>query len=403
MIRPFTSRFRIWLGMGVLCVALAAGITWSLWPRVTPRDQFRHGLAALERGELVTVLRISRGLRSQPGYASEAHLLQGAYLLKRDQPADALNELAQVVPQGELREPALAVSGESMYWLGRFADAERLFATLAAERPENAEAHRWLAAIAYDLGAMKRAIDELDVVSRLKPGDFRPHILKGHILFDMERFHAAAAEYSLVIAGDPGPQVLAEVLPQLARAQMRERDYEAALNTLSRAERTAGTLALQAECAGSLGRAAEAWKLLADAQALDPDQRDTLLLDGRMQLDAGRPEKAVRPLRRAVELDPHDHESRYQLAQALGKLGKRAEADAELERVNESSALKTKLAKLNQDAIDHPRDAAVREQIAELCEQMGKSKLAATWKRAAAACRQQETVGRGQRAVGSEQ
>src|SRR5262249_42280624 len=93
-------------------------------------------------------------------------------------------------------------------------------------------------------------------------------------------------------------------------------------------------------------------------------------------------------LREVLQQDPNDHESRHQFAQALRQAGNTDEADTEANRVSEIVAQKAQLAKLNTEAILHPTDATVRDQIAELCLALGKPELAATWRKAAAACRQ---------------
>jgi tetratricopeptide (TPR) repeat protein len=324
---------RRWIGILLVVVLAIAGVTaWRFWPGTPPATSVERGFDAIRDQNWSEVLRAADKLKGFPRFAAEEHLFRGISLLKANRPSAALKEFGQLEPVGEIREPALLFTGEALYRLDRLADAQRLFATLASELPGHVEAHRWLAAIAYDLGDMNRTMDEIDIVMRLAPDDYRPLILKGQMLFDTERFADAAAAYSQVVARHPPSAVLEEVIPMLARAQLEIRDYAAAWQALSSAPDSAETFALRAECQLSLGNAAAARQLLTEAQNRDPEQLDVLKLWGRMELDAGRPEAAVSAFRLVLEREPADHEARHQLAQALRLSGHSAEADAEARR-----------------------------------------------------------------------
>lgn len=372
----------------IVGLVLFGGVAWFWWPRPTPREQFQKGLNALVRNDWREVLRSADRLKGRSEFASEEHLLRGIYWLKTNQPAMALKQFGLLDPVGDVREPALLYLGETLYRLDRLSESEQMFATLAFEQPGHVDSHRWLAAIAYDLGDYQRAMDELSIVIRLAPSDYRPHVLKGRMEFDLEQYRSSIEDYARAVAVNPPNDVLEEILPALACAQMQNRDYSAALKTLALGPRSARSLALQAECQSSLGNDAGVRKLIADAEAMDPEQPDMLRLLGRLELDSGRPEAAVAPLRSVLVRDPQDHETRYQLAQALRLSGKAAEADAEALRSAHTLELKARLAKLTQDAIARPNDADVREQMAKLCDQLGKGQLGASWRKAAVACRQ---------------
>lgn len=375
----------------IVGLALSAGFGWFLCPRLTLREKFQLGLNAVSRNDWREVLRSADQLKGQAGFASEEHLLRGIYWLKNNQPAIALTQFSLLDPADDLREPAMLYTGEALYRLDRLPEAAQMFSTLAFEQPGQVDPHRWLAAIAYDFGDYNRAMDELGIVIRLAPSDYRPHILIGQMKFDLEQFQSSIEDYLQAIAKNPPSGVLEEVLPSLARAQMQNRDYSAALATLARVSRSAKNLALQAECELSFGNDAVVRKLIADAEKMDPKQPDMLRLLGRLELDSGHYDAAAVSLHAVLELDPQDHATRHQLAQALRLLGRSAEADAEASRSAHTLELKERLSKLTQDSIARPHDAVVREQMAELCNQLGKTELAASWRRAASACRQMQT------------
>jgi Flp pilus assembly protein TadD len=63
---------------------------------------------------------------------------------------------------------------------------------------------------------------------------------------------------------------------------------------------------------------------------LGQEDGETLGALGQIHLNAGRLERAVATLRRAVELDPQRTQSRYVLARTLQRLGRQEEAAREL-------------------------------------------------------------------------
>jgi len=369
---------------GMAGIAIAA---WLFWPVTTPDEHLQQGLQAVARQDWPEVLSAAGGLKGHVEFSAEEHLFRGIFLLKSGQPVRALREFSQFEPVGANRELALLSMGEAFYHLNRLQDARRLFVTLAAEQPGHLDTHRWLASIAYDLGDVNRAMDELDIVIRLAPEDYRPHLMKGEMLFDLERFSDAANEYSKAVVL-PLPEAAKEdALLALGRSHLELREYSAALDALIRAPRRAGNLSLQAECHLSLGDAAAARDLLAEAQRLEPEQVEMLRLLGRMELDAGRLEPAVVALRKVLKQEPHDHESRHQLAQALRLSGQITEADAEAARSVRIIELKKTLSQFTLDAIAHPESSEVRQRMAAICDELEMPELAAMWRKAAAACR----------------
>lgn len=372
----------------IFVAAIVSGICWWFYSGPTPRRQFQIALNAAAKGDWELVRQSADRLKGYAEFAAHEHLLRGIFLLKIRRPEAALDEFSKTEPKGDLREPALMYAGEAMYSLDRLAEAQRLFGMVASEQPDHVEAHRWLASIAYDLGAFNEAMGELDIVLRLSPNDYRPHLLKGHMLADTDQFANAAKEYTAALAANPPAPITEEILSELAAAQMQNRQHAAAMDTLAKAPRTAANLALQAECQMSQGRAEEAWKLIKETQELNPNEPAMLKVLGRLELDAGRPKEAVAPLRQAIAFNPRDFESRHQLAQALRLLGDTAEADVEAKRAVRTMEQITELSELNQSAIERPTDVELRLRIADLCDELGMKKLAVMWKKAAESCRQ---------------
>lgn len=387
------NRFSLlWILVSVIALGAVAGTAiWFASPRKTPEEYYQMGLAAISASDWNQVAECADHLKDQPDFAFQEMLLRATYLTKTNQPAAALKILGQMDPTGELRAPALLAAGEALYQLNRLAEAQGLFAKLADEQPGHADAHRWLAAVAYDLGDLDRALDELGIVERLQPTDYRPHLLSAQMHYDLEQYAEATEEYQKAFAKNPPQAVIQQITPLLARSQIRTREYANAITTLKQHPPSAETLALEAECELSLGRAEVASALLTKARGFDEHQQDLLRVTAQIAMDAGNPSAAVQPLRAMLRRDPQDHESRHLLSQALRLSGKPEEADKEARLFTQTTELKRKLSELTQEAIAKPADPEIRERMAAICSQMGKNELAASWKKAAAACRQLQT------------
>jgi predicted Zn-dependent protease len=147
-------------------------------------------------------------------------------------------------------------------------------------------------------------------------------------------------------------------------------------------------LALASECNWSMGREKEARPLLASAEESNPDERQVLLLKARIQMETGDPEAAIDPLRRHLQNDRHDFECRYRLALLYQRLGRSHDYERESALMLASQKLRNELNESSDRAVEEPRNAEVRERIAEICERLDKPELAAIYRTAARACRQ---------------
>ena len=375
----------------VTVVAVAAGaIVWHL--RERPDERFQQALVALEARDFSRVEAAIKALQGDGEYEPHRRLLQGGYRLRLGNPYGALRDLSAVEPAGELREPAHLLTGEALYQLGRLAEAEQVFLQLERTHPDHPQACRWLAAIYYDLGANHHAIERLERLAKLKPDDFTPHHLLAVMHSDFEQFPQAIQHYQQALRRSPPETVRQELLRGLGRALVRERRYDEALRVLEGGPVDAEVLALRSEASWSLGARDDAWKSLERARAMDARERSVLWIGARMHLDSDRPAEAVPLLRQILEADPHDIESRYHLATAYRQMGRLEDSDRELERRQVSYDLRERLSKLSLRAMDEPRNAELRDELAEVCRQLGKHELAATWQRAAEQCRQFEQL-----------
>jgi len=381
---------RLWF---LCCGALMVAATFVVvWQTGRPNRLFRAGLAAAERDDLRALVASSKALSAMPGQKARAHLLTGIALLRSGNYRDALAEFEHTPPEGELREPALLYVGECLYHSGALMQARNCLQRLALERPDLPAVHRWLAAIHYDLGAMNEALAELELLINLEPDDFRPHRLLGQMFSDAEKFPEAIEQYRLSLERNPPAELRRQLILDLAAAQIRQRLYDDALKELDTLQPDAASSVLRAECLLNLGRNDEARAALDDAAVENAVDPRVLLLEARLALDANEAEAALSPLRTILEDAPHHYAARYQLAQALRRLGRREEAADELKKMEESRALSLHLTELNLQAVEHPDDADIRNELARTCRSLGKTDLAAMWAKAAAALRQQSNA-----------
>lgn len=395
------QRRPVWAaGLLILLVSAAATARWH-WQRQLDRA-FPDALDALQRNDLRSVQDAIYALEGRRDRQSQLNLLRGALLMRQTAWNSALKHFSQIVPEGDVRAPALHMTGECLYWMGRLPEAESVLRKLAEEVPDNVHAHRWLAAIYYDIGANDASIAELQRVTQLDPRDYAPHRLIALMQMDFGQNQEAIEHFRAALSLSPPPHVRQEVLRDLAKCLIADRDYHAAIDALQQAEPDALALAHLSECYWSLGQHDEARQLLDQARGLDAEERSVLFLQARMQMSSGQPEEAVASLEQLLKHDPYDAEGRYQLALAFQRLGDEERHQAEMARWQELSDLYQRLTKLNIEAIQEPYNAALREQLAEVCTTLGKHEIAAMWKRVAEALRAGQDAQRGTIATSNE-
>lgn len=378
----------------VLSAIAVAGLGTAGWflARTNPEEVFRNSLRELKQGNHNAVLQGIKSLEAHPGFESHVSLLRGGYQLRRGYPADALVSFEAVDPTGELKEPALELTGECLFLLEQLPLAASQFQELLKDNPGSAHAHRWLGQIFYNLGAFDTAVSHLQDLIKLEPDNYLAHALIGHMAFDFEDFKVAIDNYRKALAlkrPEPVPErVHQEVLRNLARSFIGQNNYPEALKILATAEPNhAMVLALKADCHRGLGNAPTARKLLDQALKRNPDERVAVLLQVDMAVDRQQTADIVAPLQRILTKDAHDTACRYQLAQAWQRLGEPDKYKREMARHKRSTKLKQELTEKNLEANRSPDNAEVRDRLASICDALGKPDLAKMWRQSAAACR----------------
>lgn len=371
----------------LLGVAALGGFWW--WARPTPAERLREGRAALHAGETARVETLCKELQDD-GLLDHAHLLRGESRLQAHRYMAALEEFNRVEEPGGLRVEAAALAGRCLLALDNRAEAARAFSWVLSQDTENADAHRGLGALAYDQGEMMRAIHHLTEAARIDATDGRPHRLIGLIRKDMGQRDDAVAAYREALQRDLPTTDRRAVKLELAEVQLKRKDHESALQALDGLDAydsmRADAQALRAEALLGLAKTDLAVSFLDMGIRKFPKDGRLLRLRGQAYVTAGDAKEAAPLLERAIAADPHDHQAHHQLALAYAALDRPADAEKERQRVREIHDDLTRMTELQKQAMERPRDAAVRRQLAALCRKLDKPELAASWEKAAAAC-----------------
>lgn len=383
---PTSRSLRRRIALGVVLLFAFGSLVWINTGQ-TPARMLQQGLAAVDVGDATTVERLRSKLEAS-GHPGEAAVLQGTWLVRRQRYPEALSILPPEMLDGPHRLQVMRLVGESLFRIGDFTKAELLLARLTQESSREVEAHRILAAMYYDLGANNLVLRELEAVERLAPADYRPHHLAGMIHADGEDFSAAVADFRHALDKKPPTAVAEELVMELARVLVRNRQYEAAQQELKTAPDTLQRSVLLSECAWSLGDLPRAAELVESVLARDAQNADALRLQARLLEESGNLPGAIQALKQLLNEEPYDVESRYLLVQLLGSSGQTRERDQQQVEYLRWRKLHDRLIELNLKANEEPDAVAPRRELVSVCRELGRERLAEMWQRSADYCEQ---------------
>src|SRR5262249_28819858 len=150
-----------------------------------------------------------------------------------------LKQLRKIDDPGPLRADVAALVGQSLFYLGRLRPAEQALLFAISERPDHADAHRALAALYYDQGALERTMEHLREVSRLDPEDGRRECLRAVISRDMDQRPGAAAAYEEALRRRLPADKREEALTDLAELLVSSGTFAKAAKVLDRLDAAA--------------------------------------------------------------------------------------------------------------------------------------------------------------------
>jgi tetratricopeptide (TPR) repeat protein len=386
-----TSRRYLRAGLWLVLAVAAVGAL-GLWRyRVTrPEYRLKQGQEALYHGDIYEADRCAASLEAA-GYADHAHLLRGQIYLHQGQLNPAVVEYNQIDHENvDVLAPASLIYGLALLSVNRLVEAEKFLVYVASTRPEEKDAHRGLAAIYYDRGAMENALPHLQRWIDLDPEEGRSHRFMALIFKDMSVYAESADHYRQALKLRLPVKDRKEAIAEFAEVLLQMNEYEECLACLDGypgpEAPPAPILELRAECLKGMGRGSEALQALEQAQKKAPPSLRWQRVRAQLYIDAGDFPAAIGLLEKALRIDPHDVTCRHHLALAYAQVGRKQEAAEQGRLLDQSRRLYQELSELNTQDMLKPTDAAVRRKLAEVCNRLSKPELAQMWLRAAEAC-----------------
>jgi tetratricopeptide (TPR) repeat protein len=384
---------RRWLAAFAV-LALVAGLgAIGVWYYHSTRPEYRlrQGQDALRRYDWAAARSQADRLENS-GHSDHAHLLRGQIHLHQGELTEAILEYNAIRhDQPEVLAEASLVYGLGFLSVGKLVEAERFLRYVLDVRPDETDAHRGLAKLYYERGALTYAIRHLEKWSRLVPQAGEPHRWLGLAYADLGADGPAVEHYRQALAKSLSPSLGEEVVVELVELLLKQRKYAEALvclegRKLEAFPKPSHVLALQAECLYGAGKGDDAAQTLDRVLTKIPVSPRALRVRAQLHAEAGATEAAVVLLEKALRADPHDVECRYQLAQAYQALGRPLEAAEQLRLLEQTKELLRQLSDLSQEADAKPSDSQIRRSLAEVCTKLGKPDLAQMWQRAASFC-----------------
>ena len=376
------------IAIAILVVIALAAIGWRI--RITRPDyRLARGEEAIADSDWKSADRLANRLAAS-GRPNRL-IFCGPSCSSRKQFDEAIGECNQIHDEGSIRLRAATLTGKSQLELGNLAEANRVFSFVVDHQTDNADAHRGLAAVAYEMGHLNRAIAQLELVVRLDPGDARPHRVLGecyrnsgdteHAPWNIEshcelataspRRHAAR-----FVLNCARPCCCCIGMTKCWRCSTKRR-------LVHRSRPTCGPSALNSLC--GLQRRPEAIALADEVLADQPDGA-FYRLRGQLYLDEGNARAVLPLLEEAASFSPNHYQTQFLLAQAYAAAGRKSDADRVKARADQIRKDFELAAELAREATNKPWDPLVRLRLAALCEKSGDAKSAAQWRKAAAQC-----------------
>jgi tetratricopeptide (TPR) repeat protein len=378
------------LGCLLLAGVTAAGVLlWRAWERHDLERRVERSLEALRsQGSLDTVKDTLARLAGRNDWQAEQHLLQGALLLRSGQPDPAMKQFRFVPHEGKLRIPLYLLVGEALFLRGELVAAEETFRTMTREHPDDADAHLWLAKVYHEFGSAKALTGELEHVERLRPDDFRAYWLLGSMYADdLQQFEAGAKKFRQALERNPPERQRADIIRGLLRCLLLLKSYADVLEVAQQLPDSSFKQVVMAEGYRGVGDDLAAQRLIDRLDETDPELEGVLLLGAVLAIERKEAQVAVPRLKKLLDRDPYNTVVRHQLSLAYQSLGDTAASKAESQRMQEIRDLQLRREQLYTRAIGQPADAGVRDELASVCEQLGRNDEAARWRRNAAQTR----------------
>ena len=298
-----SQRSLVILAVGLVALAGVGVAGWSWW-----RGRAERSLSAAERslreGDAEAALGALGLPERAPSTRDRALIVHARAALSLKRVAEAARVLNRVDARGPLATELGYWKGRTLYEARQVLGAVHWFRWVLDRRPDDLEAHRWLAVAAYDLGDHPTAVGALETVTKLDPGDARAWRTLGLLYKEDVNHERAEAAFAASLRANPDqPEARlgrAEALVSLGRNAEAERELAACRGKVPEADRAD----LLAQCLLSRGDEAASRAVLDAALAAAPEHPGLLGQRARLDLAQGQAGRGPRAARRRARGRP---------------------------------------------------------------------------------------------------
>jgi tetratricopeptide (TPR) repeat protein len=316
------------VAVGVIVAGLLAAFGWSeLYPPALAQAE-----EAYRRNKLETALRIAESHFQRRPFSRAAAVLAARCLSRLGQPdrAESFYQKAGTLDQEDrhIRAYALVVNN-------RREPAIQAYQEILEHNADDVLALSRMAAVLISESRWDDALKAADRMIKIPSGAVIGHTLAGVVHHDMRETEQAVDDFARVLDLDPDLKQMplkprsmfwidfgADLLAT-GRAAEARRHLLRAIGE-GRDAKIADLLGQAYYLQGEFDDAEKFWRL---ALSWDESSFGTWWRIGKLELQRGRLEHAVEPIRRAAELEPKAAGPRYSLSLVLRRLGRKDEAD----------------------------------------------------------------------------
>ena len=223
----------------------------------------------------------------------------------------------------------------AQYRDGRAAQSEKTLLDAIQAKRARSDAYVLLCRILVDQGADTRALRLAAQAAQAFPDSYDAVSMKGSLEMKLRYYNEAVASYEKAAVLKPDSAVTKRNFATAQwRAGMRERAVAAFAQAIKQSPRDAvtyqvyGTLLLEDATPEARSHAAG---LFERAIALDNSSAESLYQLANIEMEDGKPERALLHLESATKLDTRDSRFHFALSRVYRRLGRSSEADREME------------------------------------------------------------------------
>lgn len=367
-----------------LCIPAAVLAWFYLRPNIAPAEAYAGGLKAAKANEWKQVVFAIEQIGPGEEFAPHRAMLQGFLEAGEGKNDMALLQFSKAQSHPDTREESYFQAGTICYRLKEFREAVQLLQQVTEWNPDHEPAHRLLAASFYDIGAMDQTLEQITHVMRLAPEDHRPYFMKASILQDYEQFQVAATVFAEAAElADPNSPADISIRSGWSECLLRLGKYQEALSVVEALSSTAEIDIKKAEALYFLRQYEPAQQLVDRLLPTHSENVGLVAVAVRLFEHTEEYDRGIELVLAALKISPHNIRLQSSAADIFGAAGELAKAREYRELAAKTGELQQRFSQLHQTAVKDVNNAALRLELAQVAEMLGKLKIARTWYEAA--------------------